>query len=306
MAHEFVILNTSGVTTTYTSYEAIPVDSTLKNVIKFVPDLGTLVDGNEVLIEDTPEVTTFSTNTVLILDSDGVIIEQIHGNTSSVGTDFVIKNSSDTVLITIKQSSSSGAFAPFPLKNSSGTTVSTLAFSLSSISSGSTFTKTIDTGFNDKLIPEDWTTSSENHLVLETSDDSIADNHYHPPTQDHHRVTPRDSSIMDILNSSGDVIHEIFGNITSSGSDFIIKNSSNTTLRTIKQTSSSSPSETFLLKNSSGTVITTLTFSSVEINSGTEILRDDDHTAEEHREIALWDYKLQVLMKQERENASSN
>ena len=217
MAHEFVILNTSGVTTTYTSYESIPVDSTLKNVIKFVPDLGTLVDANEILIEDTP-----------------------------------------------------------------------------------------DTGFFDKIIPEDWTTSSENHLVLETSDDSIADNHYHPPTQDHHRVTSRDSSIMDILNSSGDVIHEIFGNITSSGSDFIIKNSSNTTLRTIKQTPSSSPSETFLVKNSSGTVITTLTFSSVEINSGTEILRDDDHTPEEHREIALWDYKLQVLMKQERENASSN
>ena len=39
MAHEFVILNTSGVTTTYTSYEAIPVDSTLKNVIKFDEDI---------------------------------------------------------------------------------------------------------------------------------------------------------------------------------------------------------------------------------------------------------------------------
>ena len=132
MAHEFVILNTSGVTTTYTSYETIPVDSTLKNVIKFVPDLGTLVDANEILIEDTPA-----------------------------------------------------------------------------------------TGFYNKIIPEDWTTSSENHLVLETSADSVVSNHYHPPTQDHH-------------------------------------------------------------------------------------VAGDGHTDEEHREIALWNHKLQLLMIQERENASSN
>ena len=224
MAHEFVILNTSGVTTTYTSYEAIPVDSTLKNVIKFVPDLGTLVDANEILIEDTLETQTFDTNTILILDGGGEIIEQIFGNSTSVGTDFVIKNSSDTTLITIKQLSSS-SLSPSPvtflIKNSSGTTLSTLTFSSSSINSGTTFTQNVNTGFNDKLIPEDWTTGSENHLVLETSADSVVSNHYHPPTQDHH-------------------------------------------------------------------------------------VAGDGHTAEEHREIALWNHKLQLLMIQERLNASSN
>jgi len=221
MAHEFKIMNTSGTIITYTSYDAIPVDSTLKHVISFIPDLGTLVDSNEILIEDISEVKTFDTNTVIILDDDNVIIDQIHGNTSSIGTDFVIKNSSGTTLTTIKQSSSSGANATFLIKNSSGTTLSTLTFLFSAISSGNTFTKTIDTGFNDKLIPEDWTTESENHLVLETSDDSIVDNHYHAPTQDHH-------------------------------------------------------------------------------------VADDGHTAEEHREIALWDHKLQLLITQEIENASSN
>ncbi len=222
MAHEFIILNTSGVTTTYTSYEAIPVDSTLKNVLKFVPDLGTLVDGNEVLIEDTLETQTFDTNTILILDGDGAIVDQIHGNSTSVGADFIIKNSSGVTLMTIKQSSSTSLFpSTFLLKNSSGTTLATITFSSSAINSGTTFTKTIDTGFNDKLIPEDWTTGSENHLVLETSADSVVSNHYHPPTQDHH-------------------------------------------------------------------------------------VAGDGHSAEEHREIALWNHKLQLLMIQERLNASSN
>lgn len=34
-------------------------------------------------------------------------------------------------------------------------------------------------------------------------------------------------------------------------------------------------------------------------------VEDDGHTEEEHRELALWNYKLQILMAQERTNASS-
>ena len=36
---------------------------------------------------------------------------------------------------------------------------------------------------------------------------------------------------------------------------------------------------------------------------GTHHIDDDGHTEAEHREIALWNYKLQVLMAQERTNA---
>jgi hypothetical protein len=95
MAHEFKIQNTSGTITTYTDYDSIPT-SDLKYVIKFVPDLGTKVDNNEMQLE-----------------------------------------------------------------------------------SGST-------GFPGRIVPEDWATSSENHLVLETASDTNVDNHYHEPMMEPH------------------------------------------------------------------------------------------------------------------------
>ena len=51
MAHEFKIMNQSGTITTYTSYDDIPNNSTLKHVISFKPDLGTEIDSNEILLE---------------------------------------------------------------------------------------------------------------------------------------------------------------------------------------------------------------------------------------------------------------
>ena len=48
MAHEFKIMNQSGTITTYTSYDDIPNNSTLKHVISFKPDLGTEIDSNEI------------------------------------------------------------------------------------------------------------------------------------------------------------------------------------------------------------------------------------------------------------------
>ena len=44
MAHEFKIMNTSGTVTTYTDYDLIPIDSTLKHVISFKPDLGRVIE----------------------------------------------------------------------------------------------------------------------------------------------------------------------------------------------------------------------------------------------------------------------
>ena len=59
MAHEFKIMNQSGTITTYTNFDDIPIDSTLKHVISFLPDLGTLVENNEILIE----IDTFDSDT---------------------------------------------------------------------------------------------------------------------------------------------------------------------------------------------------------------------------------------------------
>ena len=37
-------------------------------------------------------------------------------------------------------------------------------------------------------MPEDWSDGSENHLVLETSDDSVVANHYHTPLDAPHEA----------------------------------------------------------------------------------------------------------------------
>ena len=70
-----------------------------------------------------------------------------------------------------------------------------------------------------KLVPENFADGLENHLVLETSPDTVADNHYHLPVGHHHED-------------------------------------------------------------------------------------GDGHTAAEHRELHLWNYKLQLLMARERLNNS--
>ena len=131
MAHDFQIMNQSGTITTYTSYDAIPIDSTLQHVIKFEVDLGTKIDANEILLESS--------------DSSG----------------------------------------------------------------------------GDRIVPEDWSTESENNLMLETAETMGGTNHYHEPSRDHH-------------------------------------------------------------------------------------VDGDGHTEEEHREIALWNHRLQVLIAKERANASGD
>ena len=130
MAHVFTIINSSNETVVYNDYDLIPL-TTLKHVIKFLPDLGTQVDNNEMQLE-----------------------------------------------------------------------------------SGST-------GFPGRIIPENWTTSSENHLVLETASDTNVVGHYHEPMVEPH-------------------------------------------------------------------------------------VSGDGHAEEEHREIELWNHKLQVLMTRERLNNASS
>ena len=50
MAHEFKIMDSTNTITTYTDYDSIPL-TTLKHVISFLPDLGTEVSANEILLE---------------------------------------------------------------------------------------------------------------------------------------------------------------------------------------------------------------------------------------------------------------
>jgi len=165
MAHAFQIMDTTNTITTYTDYDLIPL-STLKHVISFIPDLGTEVASNEILLEsetlDSGETDNFVTESETG-DSDNFVLDGTDSSSTNVGDNLIMES----------------------------------------------------TDGRHKLVPEDFATGDENHLVLETAADLSTIGHYHPMVGTHH--------------TDG-----------------------------------------------------------------------DGHTTDEHREIALWDYKLQLLMIQER------
>jgi hypothetical protein len=127
MAHEFKIMNTSGTIITYTSYDAIPVDSTLKHVISFIPDVGTVVDNREILLET---ATFNSTATDSLIGVDGTL------DSNSLPTEFfVVLDGTD---------------------GSSTNAGDSILFE--------------DVDSPDRLVPENFATGSENHLLLEDHD----------------------------------------------------------------------------------------------------------------------------------------
>ena len=80
MAHEFTIFTTSNETVTYTDYDSINL-STLKHVLSFKPDLGTLVDSHEILME----TGTFNTSV-----SEGVMTEENNSVTDTNGVTHAV------------------------------------------------------------------------------------------------------------------------------------------------------------------------------------------------------------------------
>ena len=83
MAHAFKIVDTSGVVTTYTDYDDIPL-STLRHVISFLPDIGTEEQANEILLEPESTVTDnvatedeVGLETVIVTDADDNLIMEI-------------------------------------------------------------------------------------------------------------------------------------------------------------------------------------------------------------------------------------
>ena len=142
MAHEFTIITTSNETVVYTDYDAIDL-TTLKNVISFKPDLGTLVDGNEILLET---ATIDATATTKVMLEDTTSVTDTNGVTYAVPTeDSLLLEDGDKVIY-----------------------------------------EAVETFALGKVIPEDWATGLENHLVLETASDTNIDNHFHPPVGEHH------------------------------------------------------------------------------------------------------------------------
>ena len=94
MAHAFTIITTSNETVVYTDYDTIDL-TTLKHVISFKPDLGTLVDGNEILLE-TATIDATATSGVML---EGISVTDTNGVTYAVPTgDKLLLEDGDQVI----------------------------------------------------------------------------------------------------------------------------------------------------------------------------------------------------------------
>jgi hypothetical protein len=173
MAHEFKIMDTTGTITTYTDYDSIPLASLL-HVISFIPDIGTLVHGNEILIEtdtlDSGETDKFVTESTLTsieveletaTSTGGLLLETGDDVRMEDITRLEERTVTDGVNIVLDGSDSSSA-------NAGGNLIAEFA------------------NGRHRLVPESFATGSENHLVFETSEDNVPDNHYHPVIDAHH------------------------------------------------------------------------------------------------------------------------
>ena len=185
MAHEFQIMDTTGEITTYTDYDSIPLASLL-HVIKFKPDVGTEVEPHEILLEidtlDSGETDNFVTESTLTSieveletgTSTGGLLLETGDDVSFENFTFIDERTltdGDNIVLDGTDSSSTDADSNLIMENADG---------------------------RHKLVPEDWSTGSENHLVLETAPDNVPADHYHPPvgvehaagdghTEDEHR-----------------------------------------------------------------------------------------------------------------------
>jgi len=270
MAHAFKIKKTDGSFVTYTDYDAIDL-TTLKHVIKFLPDLGTSVPSHEIILESHTilettggEVTaTFTGDNFVILSALSVALLQLFVSPVSV-VNLQLVNSSGIVLRTVKGGivSQDGAVG-FAINDSSGTLIA--QFYLSNIDPGvSTVTTTFTSALvvapgtssqKHKLVPENFADGTENHLILELMDGDIIFGPF---------VRLETGTTDVLLNETGGKI--IFDNIVGDavGADHF------------------------------------------HPPVGEPHAEGDGHTEAEHREIALWNFKLKKLITQESTNASSN
>ena len=174
MAHEFKIMNTTGTIITYTDYDSIPLSSLL-HVISFKPDIGTLVESNEILLEidtldsgTTDNFVTESTLTTIEVElesetSTGGLLLETGDDVSMEDFTFIEERTftdGDNIVLNGTDSSSTNAGSNLILEFADG---------------------------RHRIAPENSSTGSENHLVLETSPDVVPSDHYHPVIDNHHK-----------------------------------------------------------------------------------------------------------------------
>ena len=159
MAHAFKIVDTSGVVTTYTDYDDIPL-STLRHVISFLPDIGTEEQANEILLEPESTVTDnvatedeVGLETVIVTDAgDNLIMEIADGVDRLVPEDFADGLENHLVLELVEGDNHIGPFVR------------------------------LETGTTDVLLAEDGEKIPFDNIV----GDAVGANHHHPPAGDFH------------------------------------------------------------------------------------------------------------------------
>ena len=167
MAHAFRIMDSSNVITTYTDYDVIPL-TTLKHVISFLPDIGTEVQANEILLEPSSTVVdnlsaedAIGYETVIVLDGtdgssaddgDNVIMEIAGGVDKLVPEDFAYGEENHLVLELVEGDDHIGPFVR------------------------------LETGTTDVLLDEIGEKIAFDNIVGE----AVGADHYHPPAGDFH------------------------------------------------------------------------------------------------------------------------
>jgi hypothetical protein len=171
MAHAFKIVDTSGVITTYTDYDDIPL-ATLRHVISFLPDVGTEEQANEILLEPSSTVIDnvavedeVGLETVIVLDGtdgssanagDNLIMEIAEGVDRLVPEDFADGLENHLVLELVEGDDHIGPFVR--------------------LETGTTDVVT------DVLLDEDGGRIPFDNIV----GDAVGEDHYHPPVGDYH------------------------------------------------------------------------------------------------------------------------
>ena len=173
MAHAFKIIDSTNAITTYTDYDSIPL-ATLKHVISFLPDIVTVEQGNEILLEPGSTVIDNLSSedevgfeTVIVLDGtdgsstdigDNVIMEIADGVDRLVPEDFADGEENHLVLELVDGDDHIGPFV-----------------ALDGTDSNSTDAGSVLLAEDDEKIPFD-------NIV----GDAVGEDHYHPPVGDHH------------------------------------------------------------------------------------------------------------------------
>jgi len=173
MAHAFRIMDNTNVITTYTDYDDIPL-ATLKHVISFIPDLGTLIDSNEILLE---------TDTLDSGVTDNFVTE------STITTEEIELETATSIGELLLESGDKVSFQDIVFPDdktfTDGDNLVLDGIDGSSTDAGSNFIMELRDGRH-KLVPEDFADGEENHLVLETASDLNTAEHYHVPAGEGH------------------------------------------------------------------------------------------------------------------------